>query len=110
MANPMRNIRIEKLTLNVGAGSDQDKLEKGIVLIERITGSKSVKTLTQERIPSWGLGKPANRGKNHTQEIPGCRDTQENPHSKGQQARAKEFRRQGKCTTWHGRIQLHTRA
>ncbi len=57
MANPMRNIRIEKLTLNVGAGSDQDKLEKGIVLIERITGSKSVKTLTQERIPSWGLRK-----------------------------------------------------
>lgn len=51
----MREIRVEKLTLNVGAGKDQDKLEKGIKLIEYITGTQPVKTVTNKRIPSWGL-------------------------------------------------------
>jgi len=51
----MRKIRIEKLTLNVGAGKDVNKLEKGIKLIKRITGFDPVKTFTQKRIPAWGL-------------------------------------------------------
>jgi len=55
MTNPMRNIRIEKLNLNVGAGSDQDRLEKGLRLIENLSGGKAVKTKTQKRIPSWSL-------------------------------------------------------
>jgi large subunit ribosomal protein L5 len=55
MENPMRDIRIEKLTLNFGAGSDQDKLEKGFLLIEKISNSKVVKTVTQKRIPEWSL-------------------------------------------------------
>ena len=55
MTNPMRNIRIEKLTLNVGAGANQDKLEKGLRLIEKLSGSKAVKTITHERIPGWSI-------------------------------------------------------
>jgi len=51
----MREIRIEKLTLNVGAGKDQVLLEKGIKLLKNITGIDPLKTLTQKRIPSWGL-------------------------------------------------------
>ncbi len=51
----MREIRIEKLTLNVGAGRDQDKLEKGVKLIEYLTGMPPVKTKTSKRIPGWGL-------------------------------------------------------
>lgn len=51
----MREIRIEKITLNVGAGKDQDKLEKGIKLIKNITGIQPVKTFTNKRIPTWGL-------------------------------------------------------
>ena len=53
--NPMRQIRIEKITLNVGAGKEQSKLEKGIVLLKSITGVDPVKTFTSKRIPSWGL-------------------------------------------------------
>ena len=53
--NPMRNIKIEKVTLNVGAGKDQNKLEKGILLLKAITGINPVKTFTNKRIPSWGL-------------------------------------------------------
>lgn len=53
--NIMRNIRIEKVTLNVGAGKDQVKLEKGLSLLKNITGLRPVKTFTSKRIPEWGL-------------------------------------------------------
>ncbi len=55
MTNLMRNPRIEKLTLNIGAGKDVQKLEKGVALIKAITGIEPVKTVTQKRIPNWGL-------------------------------------------------------
>lgn len=53
--NPMQLPRIEKLTLNIGAGKDQAKLEKGIMLLKAITGIEPVKTITNKRIPNWGL-------------------------------------------------------
>lgn len=53
--NPMREIKIEKVTLNLGAGKDQNKLEKGILLLKGVTGINPVKTFTNKRIPSWGL-------------------------------------------------------
>jgi large subunit ribosomal protein L5 len=53
--NKMQEIRIEKLTLNVGAGKDQGKLEKGLKLIKHLTGREGVKTITQKRIPGWSL-------------------------------------------------------
>lgn len=55
MTNPMRQIRIEKVTLNVGAGKDQKTLEKGQKLIKSITGKDPVKTITNKRIQGWGL-------------------------------------------------------
>lgn len=51
----MRNIRIEKVTLNIGAGKDINKLEKGVKLLKHITGIEPVKTFTNKRIPAWGL-------------------------------------------------------
>jgi large subunit ribosomal protein L5 len=53
--NVMQNVRIEKITLNVGAGKDQKVLEKGLKLLEKISGRKPVKTVTNKRIASWGL-------------------------------------------------------
>jgi len=53
--NSMRTIRIEKLTLNIGAGKDAALLEKGVKLIKQLTGIAPVKTVTQKRIPGWGL-------------------------------------------------------
>ena len=53
--NKMQEIRIEKLTLNIGAGKDQGKLDKGLKLIKHISGRDGVKTITQKRIPGWGL-------------------------------------------------------
>jgi len=53
--NQMQQLRIEKVTLNIGAGKDQAKLDKGIVLIKAITGIDPIKTVTSKRIPGWGL-------------------------------------------------------
>ncbi|MBI2208692.1 50S ribosomal protein L5 [Candidatus Woesearchaeota archaeon] len=53
--NPMREISIEKVTLNIGAGKDQAKLEKGMKLINSIAGRQPVKTFTRKRIQEWGL-------------------------------------------------------
>ena len=53
--NQMQQLRIEKITLNIGAGKDQSKLDKGIVLIKAITGIDPIKTITSKRIPGWGL-------------------------------------------------------
>jgi large subunit ribosomal protein L5 len=55
MNNVMKGIRIEKLTLNIGAGKEQAVLEKGVLLLKNITGLQPVKTITQKRIANWGL-------------------------------------------------------
>ncbi len=51
----MKQIKIEKVTLNFGAGKDQKKLEKGVILLKHLTGREPVKTITQKRIPTWGV-------------------------------------------------------
>ncbi len=53
--NSMRKIRIEKLTLNIGAGKDQAKLKKGRKLLKQLTGIEPVNTITQKRVAGWGL-------------------------------------------------------
>ena len=53
--NVMKTIKIEKITLNIGTGTDSTKLEKGIKLINSIVGKKPVKTFTTKRIPTWGV-------------------------------------------------------
>ncbi len=53
--NVMKKISVEKITINFSAGKDQNRLDKGITLIKMITGIDPVKTITQERIPGWGL-------------------------------------------------------
>ncbi|MFH0868470.1 MAG: 50S ribosomal protein L5 [Candidatus Woesearchaeota archaeon] len=53
--NPMRQVSIEKVTLNIGAGKDQAKLDKGMKVITSIAGSTPVKTFTKKRIQEWGL-------------------------------------------------------
>jgi large subunit ribosomal protein L5 len=55
MENKTRSIRIEKVTLNIGAGKNTAILDKGVKLLKAITGVDPVKTVTQKRIPSWGL-------------------------------------------------------
>ena len=53
--NKMQEIRIEKITLNIGVGESGDKLEKVMILLKEITNSKPVKTKTMKRIPGWNI-------------------------------------------------------
>lgn len=53
--NPMRRLVIEKVTLNVGVGEPGDKMEKIKNLVEKISGTKAVKTTTKKRIPAWDI-------------------------------------------------------
>ncbi|MBI2175876.1 50S ribosomal protein L5 [Candidatus Woesearchaeota archaeon] len=53
--NAMRQLRVTKVTLNVGAGKSTEKLEKGLKLLKAITGIAPIKTFTNKRIPNWGL-------------------------------------------------------
>lgn len=55
LKNPMREVRIEKVTLNIGAGRDVNRLEAGVKLLERITGRTPIKTRAKHRIPNWDI-------------------------------------------------------
>lgn len=49
----MRNVEMEKVVLNIGGTGDD--LEKGIKLLEIITGRKPARMKTMKRIPSLGV-------------------------------------------------------
>ena len=53
--NPMRNIKIEKLTLNIGVGKNPQLLDKALNLLKKLADAKPVKTYTQKRIAGGGL-------------------------------------------------------
>jgi len=54
--NPMREIRIEKVTLNVGCGGDLQKIERAKKLLEMLTGKKPVTTKSKRR-STFGIAK-----------------------------------------------------
>jgi large subunit ribosomal protein L5 len=51
----MKTIRIEKITLNIGAGRDERMLDKGEKLFKQLSTVKPVRTKTNKRIQGWGL-------------------------------------------------------
>lgn len=51
----MREIHVEKVTLNIGVGSPGDKLDKAMRLLKNISGRKPVQTSSDKRIPTWGV-------------------------------------------------------
>ena len=53
--NKMIEIKIEKVTLNCGTGTEKNKLEKSMKLLQLVSGKKPVKTTTQKRIPAFQI-------------------------------------------------------
>jgi len=55
--NPMRKPRIEKVVVNIGVGESGEKLVKAEKLLQDLTESKPVRTVSKHKIPSWNLKK-----------------------------------------------------
>lgn len=54
--NKMKEIRIEKVTLNMGVGQSGDELKKAQQIMEKIAnGEKSVQTLCKVKQPLWDI-------------------------------------------------------
>jgi large subunit ribosomal protein L5 len=53
--NPMKQIKICKVTLNIGVGEAGDKLTKAMKLLKSITNMTPVQTQSMKRIPTWGI-------------------------------------------------------
>lgn len=55
----MKELKIEKVTLNIGAGDDKQKVEKAVKLLEMLTEKKAVVTNSKKR-STFGVpkGKP----------------------------------------------------
>tara|TARA_Y100000034_G_scaffold124830_1_gene173508 strand:- start:1 stop:531 length:531 start_codon:yes stop_codon:yes gene_type:complete len=60
--NIMQEIKIEKITLNIGIGEAGDRLDKAVSLLQYISGAKPVKTSTMKRIPTWSIRPKLNIG------------------------------------------------
>ncbi|OQX22162.1 MAG: 50S ribosomal protein L5 [Candidatus Altiarchaeales archaeon A3] len=55
--NPMRNLKIEKVVLNIGVGQAGERVEKAGKLLNLLTKRKPIKTISKKRIPTWNLRK-----------------------------------------------------
>ncbi|MFH1257191.1 MAG: 50S ribosomal protein L5 [Candidatus Diapherotrites archaeon] len=53
--NHMREIEIEKVTVNMGVGQTGQELDKACTILENITGMKPLRTSCKVRIPTWGI-------------------------------------------------------
>lgn len=53
--NPMREVKIEKVTVNIGVGQPGERLENAYNLLKEITGRKPVKTKAKERNPTFKI-------------------------------------------------------
>lgn len=60
--NPMRQIRIEKVTVNIGVGEPGERLEKAAEVLRRLTGKKPVYTKAKKKVPRWGIRPGLNIG------------------------------------------------
>ncbi|MFQ5406557.1 MAG: 50S ribosomal protein L5 [Candidatus Micrarchaeia archaeon] len=58
----MNQVKIEKVTLNIGVGQAGESLEKAKNLLEQITKRKAILTKSRNRNPTWKLRKGDNIG------------------------------------------------
>ena len=57
MSNPMQQVRVEKVTVNIGVGEGGDKLRKAEKLLEELTKQKPVRTYAKMTNRDFGIRK-----------------------------------------------------
>ena len=55
--NPMQQIYLEKVVLNMGIGSSEDKLDSAKQLLKKLTGHEASYTTSKRRLPEFGIRK-----------------------------------------------------
>ena len=55
--NPMREIRIEKVCLNIGCGGDLEKIERAEKLLKKLTGREKVLITKSKKRSTFGIAK-----------------------------------------------------
>lgn len=53
----MREVRLEKITVNIGAGESGERLNKAKTILERITNRTAVLTKARKRVQAFGIKK-----------------------------------------------------
>ncbi len=60
--NPMKVVRIEKVTVNMGVGQTGEELRRAKEIMQKITGVSPVETACKVKIPAWGIREGINIG------------------------------------------------
>ncbi len=53
--NPMREIRVAKVTVNMGVGQTGEELKKAETIMQRLTNMKPLETICKDKNPSWNI-------------------------------------------------------
>jgi large subunit ribosomal protein L5 len=53
--NVMKNIYVDKVTINMGVGEGGEELDKATKIIKLITNKEPVKTMCKTKLPIWGI-------------------------------------------------------
>ncbi|PIO00475.1 50S ribosomal protein L5 [archaeon CG10_big_fil_rev_8_21_14_0_10_43_11] len=51
----MKDVLVEKVTLNIGVGEAGDRVNHAVTILDRIANQKAVKTYGKKRIPTWNV-------------------------------------------------------
>jgi ribosomal protein L5 len=57
LANPMTNIYLDKVVLNIGIGSDDNKITNAKLLLKKLASNEAAATLSKKRDPSLKIRK-----------------------------------------------------
>lgn len=55
--NPMKKVKLAKVTVNIGVGESGDRLQKAYQLLEELTGAKPIYTKARKTIREFGIRK-----------------------------------------------------
>ncbi len=57
MANPMQEIKLDKVVLNMGIGPNEDRYDNAKALLKKLTGREPAFTKAKKRFPEFGIKK-----------------------------------------------------